>query len=127
MSRKKNKTNWKKLFLELLVVFFGVTGGFLLNNWQISNQEAKLEQTYLIGFKEDAEKNRIELETSLKKDSLWIAKAKPLLKSCQEKNISLDSAKSIIKLIINISKVQSKQRNLYRHNQQRKFKYHPRF
>lgn len=32
---KPNNYNWQKLSLELIVVFLGVTAGFLLNNWRM--------------------------------------------------------------------------------------------
>ena len=49
-KRKKKKINWLYYLAELVVVFIGVTAGFLLNNWRLDNAELKLEQKYLNSF-----------------------------------------------------------------------------
>ena len=52
-KRKKKKINWTYYFAELLVVFIGVTAGFLLNNWRMDQAELKVEQKYLNSFYSD--------------------------------------------------------------------------
>ena len=51
MAKKKKKKssgiNWLKLLLELLVVFAGVTAGFLLNNLREERVNREFEQIYL--------------------------------------------------------------------------------
>lgn len=39
---KIREYDWKKLFFELIVVFLGVTAGFLLNNWQLDKKDKQL-------------------------------------------------------------------------------------
>jgi len=96
---------WGKLFFELIVVFLGVTGGFLLNNWRMEQEERVLEEKYLSSFLQDVNYDIPELENAIKTDSIWLAKAKPLLASIVNKNIKIDSAQIIIKMIVTISKV----------------------
>ncbi len=50
---KKKNRSWTYYLLELLVVFIGVTAGFLLNNWREDNAELLLEHQYLESFYSD--------------------------------------------------------------------------
>ncbi|MBN2362656.1 hypothetical protein JXL83_00830 [candidate division WOR-3 bacterium] len=70
-----------KLTLELLVVFLGVTAGFVLNNWRSDFQERQLEKKYIAGFLQDIQFNIEELETQIEKDSTWLERASPLVLS----------------------------------------------
>jgi len=63
MKQKKNKRSWTYYFLELLVVFIGVTAGFLLNNWRYDNAELRLERKYLESFYADVEVDAIDLDS----------------------------------------------------------------
>ncbi len=109
MVKSKNKIqkirdyDWKKLFFELIVVFLGVTAGFLLNNWQLEKQDELLEKKYMNGFLQDVNTNIAELKTAIESDSLWLNRAKPKLMRIQKGTITVDSANSVIKLIIAIS------------------------
>lgn len=48
---------WKNLILELLVVVFGVTIAFSLNNWNDGRKARKVEQEYLASFRSDLEQD----------------------------------------------------------------------
>jgi len=67
--------DWKKLFFELIVVFLGVTAGFLLNNWQLEKQDELLDKKYMNGFLQDVNTNITELKTAIESDSLWLNRA----------------------------------------------------
>ena len=103
--QKIKKYEWGKLFFELIVVFLGVSAGFLLNNWRMEQEEIKLEEKYLKSFLQDIKLDIPELEKAVETDSLWLALAKPILTSIVNKNISLDSARIMIKMILKISKL----------------------
>ena len=96
---------WGKLFFELIVVFLGVTAGFVLNNWRMDQEERKIEQKYLASFLQDIKFDIPELEIAVRTDSIWLSRAKPLLNAIINKNIKIDSAQSIIKMIVTISKI----------------------
>ncbi len=96
--------NWGQLFFELVVVFLGVTAGFLLNNWQLQRLDLSLEQKYLNGFLQDTKANSAELRSLILSDSLWLDRAKPKIMSIREGSINTDSAKSLVKMILQISK-----------------------
>jgi hypothetical protein len=97
---------WKRLCLELIVVFLGVTSGFLLNNWRIQKQDKQTEQKYISRFLQDINYNIAELESAIKSDSIWITQTNPLLLSLKHGSIKADSAKVAIEQIINISKIE---------------------
>ncbi len=96
--------DWKKLFFELFVVFLGVTAGFLLNNWQLSRQDKQLEKEYLNGFIHDADENIDELQSMVKKDSIWMESMRPKLLDIKEKKLPIDSANEVVRKISLISK-----------------------
>lgn len=47
---KKSKISWTYYFIELAVVFIGVTAGFILNNWREDTAENKMERKYMESF-----------------------------------------------------------------------------
>ena len=63
---------WGKLFFELIVVFLGVTAGFILNNWRMEQEEVKHEQKYINSFLQDINYDIPELEKAVESDSLWL-------------------------------------------------------
>lgn len=106
---KHRKTDWKGLILELIVVFLGVTAGFLLNNWSSSKNDSQLEEKYLRGFLEDINNDIAELTENVKNDSLWLAKAEPFVHSFQKsEKIHPDSAIQMLSLMAVISKLDSR-------------------
>ena len=105
MVNEVHNYDWKKLFFELVVVFLGVTAGFLLNSWQQERQDQKLERKYLEGFLEDVNSNTLELEETIKSDCVWLNNTKPKLLEIQDKSITVDSATTALRLIVGISKI----------------------
>jgi hypothetical protein len=105
-NKKRNPVPWRNLFFELIVVFLGVTAGFLLNNWQLSEADRQLEQKYLAGFLEDVQANINDLEEGILADSLWLDVVQPKLQDIQNDRLSADSALTLIRLVVQISKIQ---------------------
>ena len=100
--------NWGKLGLELLVVFLGVSSGFILNNWREENQQLELEQKYISGFIADVEDSIDELERMNKKDSLWMVAAQRNISDLKARTLSKDSADALLIRIIQINKIEIK-------------------
>ncbi len=98
--------NWGKLGLELLVVFLGVTSGFLLNNWRERQQEFKMEQKYISGFIKDVSDNIDQLEELTTLDSIWLKQARINVRAISENSLSLDSAEAMVKKIVLINKME---------------------
>lgn len=102
---KKQTQNWNKLLLELIVVFLGVTAGFVLNNWGTHRQEKQDEKKYITGFYQDAEANLVELEEFIKADSLWLNRNIQILAALVEKSLPEDSAKSAMGQLVELAKI----------------------
>lgn len=96
--------NWGKLSLELIVVFLGVTAGFLLNNWRSNAHDRSLEMNYKISFLSEINSNTETIKNSINQDSVWIARATPILEMIQRKSLTTDSAKTVIALISNFNR-----------------------
>lgn len=95
--KNAKEINWKYYIIELLVVFLGVTGGFLLNTWRENNSELKLEQKYLNSFynailADEASLDSLIIHSQLKADNLMsvmldTANGKKLLSEENAQNI----------------------------------------
>jgi hypothetical protein len=96
----------RNLTLQLFVVFLGVTAGFLLNNWRISQQEQKLEEKYISAFLQDIDYNQAQLKKAINADSIWLRRVKPVILSLQKKTITIDSAAEVMPLITQISRLE---------------------
>ena len=98
--------NWGKLGLELLVVFLGVSSGFLLNNWRERQMEQELEQKYIAGFIEDVNNNIDQLEGLTASDSVWLKQAKINVTAINDNSLTLDSAEAMVKKIVAINRME---------------------
>ena len=85
--------------------FLGVTAGFLLNNWQLQREDYQLEQKYLVDFNHDIDENILQLKDAITSDSTWLERVKPELLNISKGTILLDSANSIVKQVVQISKI----------------------
>ena len=105
MSPKFKGHNWGKLVLELLVVFLGVTGGFLFNNLGQNLQDKKTEQRYLLSFQEEVKLNIVELQDGIRDDSLWLNRANKLVNMFMNDHIPVDSALEVVGIINSFTRV----------------------
>jgi len=90
------KNTWYYLVLELVVVFIGITAGFVLQNNKENSQNAALEQKYINGFIEDVNVNIQNLEESIGDDSLWLASTKYAVEQIISNTLSHDSVCSLM-------------------------------
>ncbi len=102
LGSKLSKQDRMKLLLELLVVFLGVTAGFILNNWRVQRVERELEAKYITGFLRDVNSNITDLESFIESDSLWLARTTPILNSARSDSLSRDSAMVGLGMIVTI-------------------------
>jgi len=104
-DKRLERRDWNKLVLELLVVFLGVTAGFIMNSWRTNVNDQRIEQQYLHGFLQDVEVNIPELDSSVISDSIWIMRSTPMMEMIAGNEMKLDSAISVLGQIIEISKM----------------------
>lgn len=93
---KSTHISFTKLFLELLVVFLGVSAGFLLQNNKEIKQNKEFERKYLNGFYNDVNENISELERLIEADSIWIENNSYAAKLILFDSLSFDSANALI-------------------------------
>lgn len=99
---KRKKINWFYYLLELLVVFIGVTAGFLLNNWREEKSNSKLEQKYLNGFYADLLSDKDDLDSLIFRTKAKTDKLMEVLKESEYDNNTLtrEMANKIIEQIL---------------------------
>ena len=98
--------NWGKLGLELLVVFLGMTAGFLLNNWQEKEREEIVEQKYIKSFVKDVDDTITQLTKLIEGDSIWFVQAKSTFVAFQKKSLLPDSASGVVEKIMYFNKME---------------------
>lgn len=100
----KRKINGWHYTLEVLVVFIGVTAGFLLNNWREENVEKKLEAKYLNSFYKDVQNNESQIDTLVTSSQLKADKLISILKATElvNKPLTEELAREIVTEIIYI-------------------------
>lgn len=111
-TRNVKELNYTKLFLELLVVFLGVTAGFLLQNQKEMTQNDELEQKYLAGFYTDVNLNITKLDSLIILDSIWVVTNTSALKQIAQDSFSIDSANALIMKMLSYSEY-TKQTSTY--------------
>jgi hypothetical protein len=60
------KVNWREHFVELLVVFIGITAAFMLNSWRENSKVKALEEKYLRSFESDIIADARALESTIR-------------------------------------------------------------
>ncbi len=61
----KSKTSWLRLSLELIVVFIGVSAGFLFDNYREEQSNSLLEDKYLESFYNNVRADSVELQNMI--------------------------------------------------------------
>jgi len=95
---KKREINWVYYIVELLVVFIGVTAGFVLNNWREENAEIRLEQKYLSSFYNDIVSDETTLDSLVFRTQKKVDNLMEVLKKTEiiNESMSEDLANSIV-------------------------------
>lgn len=81
---KQSKIDWTNHFIELIVVFIGISGAFALNNWNEDRQEKELEKKYLTSLHSEIKSDINQLNTIINathKDSIEVTELLTLLKN----------------------------------------------
>lgn len=98
------KINWRNYFIELIVVFIGITAAFLLNNWREDYKSNELESKYLDSIKNDVIQDSINVNEILKLNTEKEAKFKKYISRTIKGISSSDSAVILFQDILTIPK-----------------------
>ena len=89
---RKHKPSWVKLSLELLVVFIGVSAGFLFDSFREERSNRKLEEKYLESFYNDVLTDSAEIANIIRQDRNNIDISRQTVTAMQEGTLTRDSA-----------------------------------
>lgn len=96
--------NWLNHSIELVVVFLGITAGFILQNFNETANDKKLEKKYMEGFKTDVTENASLLKSAIVEDSTWLDRYNYAIYQILDGSLTLDSAVSMMMGMANYSR-----------------------
>lgn len=101
--KKLKKNDWLKYFIELLVVFIGVTAAFLLNNYREYSHLRRLETKFIESFQKDLDFDDLQLEKISQFNLERVDKIRALMSNPEKESLTLDAATRIMQdLLTNI-------------------------
>lgn len=103
MGKKKKKAsgiNWLKLLLELLVVFAGVTAGFLLNNFREESTNRDIEHIYLENLLINLKADSSEIVNHIAANTNNVEVTREAVKSFQDQSTNSDLALEALSVMV---------------------------
>ena len=95
----KDKTGWLRLILELIVVFIGVSAGFLFDNFREERSNIKLEDKYLESFYNNVVADSVEIQSMILSNQNNIDISERSVASMQAGTITNDSALVVLSVM----------------------------
>lgn len=83
--------NWKDHLINLIVVIFGISIAFQLNNWKADQQADDLEKKFCASFISDLEADITSLEAIVDTSEFYLHNVKRILSLAREKKFEHDS------------------------------------
>jgi len=105
MAKKKNEqtardnAGWLRLILELIVVFIGVSAGFLFDNFREERSNIKLEDKYLESFYNNLVADSVEIQSMILSNQNNIDISERSVASMQAGTITNDSALVVLSVM----------------------------
>lgn len=96
----KSKINWIEQMVALIVVFIGISAGFILNEHRADSYEKDLELKYLHGFHGNISSNVTNLDAVLPANSQGRDVIKRYISSMIKDSIEPDSALNVLKILL---------------------------
>lgn len=93
------KASWIKLTLELLVVFIGVSAGFLFDSYREDRSDRKLEEQYLQSLYDNILADSAEIQLMIRRDQDNMDISRQAVSSMQEGTYMNDSAVAILSIM----------------------------
>ncbi len=95
----KDKTGWLRLILELIVVFIGVSAGFLFDNFREERSNRKMEDKYLESFYNNVVADSVEIQSMILGNQNNIDISGRSVASMQAGTITNDSALVVLSVM----------------------------
>ena len=96
----KDKTGWLRLILELIVVFIGVSAGFLFDNFREDQSNRKMEDKYLESFYNNVVADSVEIQSMILSNQNNIDISARSVASMQAGTITNDSALVVLGVMV---------------------------
>jgi hypothetical protein len=96
---QKTSTGWLKLSLELIVVFIGVSAGFLFDNFREDRSDRKLEEKYLESFYNNVSSDSAEIQSMIQSGQNNIDISRRAVDSMGAGTLSNDSALTVFSVM----------------------------
>lgn len=100
---QKDKISWVNHFIELIVVFIGITLAFMLNNWREDYKSQRMEAQYMNSFYNEISESGNKLDSILVDNQEKSQRLAAALKQMQADNFPLDSAINVVGDLARIS------------------------
>jgi len=97
------KTNWTGYIVELVVVFIGITGAFLLNNWRENVKDIQLEMKYLHTLSSEVTQDSANLEAGIEDKEWKLQTIRNYIMHIKSGSATIDSAAVLVSAILSIS------------------------
>jgi hypothetical protein len=98
-EKKASSLGWLRLSLELVVVFVGVTGGFLFDSYREDRSDRNLEKKYLVSLHQNLVADSTELHASIGNNRNNVDISEQVVRSMRRSNLSSDSALRVIQVM----------------------------
>jgi len=95
----KDKTGWLRLILELIVVFIGVSAGFLFDNFREDQSNRKMEDKYLESFYNNVVADSVEIQSMILSNQNNIDISGRSVASMQAGTVTNDSALVVLSVM----------------------------
>lgn len=99
MKNRRPKSGWLWLTLELIVVFIGVSAGFLFDNYREDRSNRKLEGKYMQSFYNDVLADSLEIQEMLQSSENNIEISGSTVEAMQAGTVTRDSALAVLSLM----------------------------
>ncbi|TFH28486.1 MAG: hypothetical protein E4H10_00135 [Bacteroidia bacterium] len=99
-EKKASSFGWLRLSLELVVVFVGVTGGFLFDSYRDDRSDRNLEKKYLVSLHQNLVADSTELHASIGNNRNNVDISEQVVRSMRRSNLSSDSALRVIQVMV---------------------------
>ena len=100
---QKDKISWVNHFIELIVVFIGITLAFMLNNWREDYKSQRMEAQYMNSFYNEISESGNKLDSILVDNQEKSQRLATALKQMQADNFPIDSAINVVADLARIS------------------------
>ena len=100
---KNKKIDWPNHFIELIVVFIGITLAFMLNNWREEYTDLQMAEKYINSFQNDITYDHSQLDSIIHSNESKLEQITQFINSLKNKNATILDGERIMGLMAEIN------------------------